>query len=88
MIGILSQTFDFKTDKDPRFKNHNSYIAASYVRFLESAGARVVPILYDESRKSIKEKVSKLNGLLFPGGGGNYVISGILALDQIKRLND
>ena len=27
-------------------KGEGSYIAASYVKYLESAGARVVPILY------------------------------------------
>ncbi|MPD03099.1 hypothetical protein E2C01_098717 [Portunus trituberculatus] len=26
--------------------NYSSYIAASYVKFYESAGARVVPVLY------------------------------------------
>lgn len=39
-LGILAQESDFKTFE--RFGR--SYIAASYVKFLESAGARVVPI--------------------------------------------
>ena len=37
LAGILSQ----------KEKNEDySYIAASYVKFIESAGARVVPIMY------------------------------------------
>jgi hypothetical protein len=40
--GILSQELtDYMQDK---FGDYTSYIAASYVKHVESAGARVVPI--------------------------------------------
>lgn len=42
--GILAQE---NLDNDPHARG-SSYIAASYVKHLESAGARVVPIQYDE----------------------------------------
>jgi len=61
IIGVLTQPF--KGDA----KKH--YIVASYVKYLESAGARVVPIFYDEERAKLVTLVSKLNGLLFTGGG-------------------
>jgi len=44
IIGILTQPSSWPTMYDPE---EYSYIATSYVRYLESAGARVVPIKYD-----------------------------------------
>lgn len=43
--GILSQEY-YAGTKPPTPANL-SYIAASYVKFVEGAGARVVPILYE-----------------------------------------
>ncbi|KAF5197199.1 Gamma-glutamyl hydrolase [Thalictrum thalictroides] len=45
-----------------------SYIAASYVKFVESAGARAIPIVYDESQAIIVEKLSLVNRVPFIGG--------------------
>lgn len=43
LIGVLSQEISYYLDgKYP--DQYNSYIAASYVKFLEGGGARVVPI--------------------------------------------
>jgi len=61
---------------------------SAYVKFMESAGARVVPILFDEPEDVIIEKVSKLDGVLYPGGGGDYINSGQIVLDHIKKSND
>lgn len=47
------------------------YIAASYVKYLESAGARVVPLLHNSTAQQLTDKFSKINGLLFPGGGAD-----------------
>ena len=44
------------------------YIAASYVKWLEAAGARAVPILYTDSNETIHGKLSAVNGVLLPGG--------------------
>jgi hypothetical protein len=43
-IGVLAQ--ELVTESDPQLDTGVSYIAASYVKFLEGAGARVVPIMY------------------------------------------
>jgi hypothetical protein len=40
---VLAQ--ELLLESDPEFNTHVSYIAASYVKFLEGAGARVVPIM-------------------------------------------
>lgn len=43
MIGVLSQEISFYLDgKYPG--QYKSYIAASYVKFVEGGGARVVPV--------------------------------------------
>lgn len=62
IIGVLDQ---------PSLSRGNvTIIAASYIKFLESAGARVVPIRYASLDKDgIVSLFNSINGLLFPGGG-------------------
>lgn len=43
IIGILAQE-TFSIEKYFPDENYESFIAASYVKFIESAGGRVVPI--------------------------------------------
>lgn len=50
---------------------NESYIAASYVKFIESGGARAVPILYDAPRSEVERIFNAVNGVLIPGGGQN-----------------
>ena len=50
---------------------HSQYIAASYVRWLESAGARTVPLSYYASDDEADDVFEQVNGALFPGGGAN-----------------
>ncbi len=60
VIGILSQ---------PVSDNSYQYIAASYVKWLESAGATAIVIPYDADESLTREIFSQINGVLFPGGG-------------------
>lgn len=62
VIGILSSPND---ESDP---TQGSFIIDYYVKFLEAAGARVVPIIYDQPQESLDNLQSKLNGVLFTGG--------------------
>ncbi|CAH6777393.1 gamma-glutamyl hydrolase [Phodopus roborovskii] len=64
IIGILMQKCHTKEMK----KLGKYYIAASYVKYIESAGARVVPIRLDLSRKNYAHIFKSINGILFPGG--------------------
>lgn len=65
IIGVLAQhTF-------APAPNRTSYIAASYVKFLEAAGARVVPIKIDQPLEEYKRLFNSINGILYPGGGVN-----------------
>lgn len=47
----------------------DTYIPASYIKYLEQAGARVVAVRAGEPEKYYHDLFSKLNGVLFPGGG-------------------
>eukprot|EP00117_Sycon_ciliatum_P007047 scpid55287/ scgid10315/ Gamma-glutamyl hydrolase; Conjugase; GH; Gamma-Glu-X carboxypeptidase len=62
VIGVLSQ-------HDSEIDPHTMYIAASYVKFVESAGARVVPVMTNLTGDEYTTLFGKLNGLLLPGGG-------------------
>lgn len=48
-----------------------SYIASSYVKYIESAGGRVVPILTTFDSTTVEEIFTKVNGLLIPGGAAD-----------------
>jgi len=51
------------------------YIAASYVKYIESAGGRVVPILYDSPQSELLTLFNQVNGVLFPGGGAEISVN-------------
>ena len=44
-----------------------------YVKWLEQAGARVVPLKYDASAEELKPILDSLNGILLTGGGAPLV---------------
>nr|APR64465.1 hypothetical protein [Populus tomentosa] len=67
VIGILSHPGDGASGRLNNATNA-SYIAASYVKFAESAGARVIPLIYNEPREILFEKLNLVNGVLFTGG--------------------
>jgi len=59
-----------------KFDNYTTYIMATFVNFLESAGARVIPLIATESEAVTLDKLSRVNGVLFPGGDGDYLAYG------------
>ena len=63
VIGIYTQTCD-EDDID----HFESYISASYIKFIEMSGAQVVPIYSFSSQAQIAALLPKINGVLFPGG--------------------
>ncbi len=60
VVGILSQPYW----NDPQ----QHYIAASYVKWVESGGAISIPIPYDADENLVREIFTQINGILFPGG--------------------
>ena len=75
VIGILTHPSSNET------RGH-SYIAASYVKWLESGGARVVPILYDLPEASLRTLLESLNGALFTGGEAAFIEKDGVTLTQ------
>ena len=84
IIGILDQNYD--SDK-------KTYIAASYVKWVESAGARVVPLFYKSwSVETMESMLKNINGVIFPGGGmsfsGKYLSQLVTIFNYAKKAND
>ncbi|KAL6543326.1 Gamma-glutamyl hydrolase [Orobanche hederae] len=71
VIGILSHPGDGASGRLNNASNI-SYIAASYVKFVESAGARVIPLIFNEPTEVLHEhlqsKLNLVNGVIFTGG--------------------
>ena len=57
----------------------NEFFDSSYVKFLEQAGARVVPIFIQRDEAYYRRMFNLTNGLLVPGGAANLAESGVLA---------
>ncbi|KAL2085289.1 hypothetical protein ACEWY4_018609 [Coilia grayii] len=70
IIGVLAQEL-----KNPE-PYGNSYIAASYVKTLESAGARVVPVMVNRPEEEYHQLFNSINGILLPGGAAHLMTSG------------
>ncbi|XP_059469922.1 gamma-glutamyl hydrolase-like [Neocloeon triangulifer] len=76
IIGVLSQELSRSLENEWGELNYTSFIAASYVKFLESAGARVVPIKINREMSYYTDVINSINGLLIPGGANFYNTSG------------
>ena len=66
--------------------NASSYVGASYVKWVESAGARAAPVLLGRDVRYYREEVfDKMNGLLIPGGGVSLFNSGGEKMHRYQR---
>ncbi|XP_076663710.1 gamma-glutamyl hydrolase-like [Andrena cerasifolii] len=70
IIGIVAQELNGHLNRTYGDK-YSSYIAASYVKFVEGAGGRVVPIWIGRRYAYYEDIMGKINGVLWPGGGTN-----------------
>ena len=79
IIGIVSQPLSgggaAAGGADTTTTAGRKYIAASYIKFVESAGARAVPIHYDADAAAVRALVGSVNGVLFPGGSASLLNS-------------
>ncbi|XP_042037412.1 gamma-glutamyl hydrolase 2-like isoform X1 [Salvia splendens] len=90
VIGIVSHPGDGCSGRLSNATNA-SYIAASYVKFVESAGARVVPLIYNEPPEVLYKKLSLVNGVIFTGGSsktGLYFEVVTSIFKDVLRKND
>nr|XP_018896449.1 PREDICTED: gamma-glutamyl hydrolase-like [Bemisia tabaci] len=70
IVGIM--TMDLERSFKVAYPGHDSYIAASYVKAVEGAGARAVPIFIGQSGAYYRKMAESINGLLIPGGGARF----------------
>ncbi|KAI2661348.1 Gamma-glutamyl hydrolase [Labeo rohita] len=70
IIGILTQEVE-----DYMKKFGKTYIPSSYVKYIESGGARVVPIRLNQSSAEHEKIFKSINGLLLIGGSVNLETS-------------
>ena len=64
------------------------YLASSYVKYIESAGARVVPVNYYANTTELDAIFDSVNGFFFPGGGSAFPASAQYVYDRIVKAND
>jgi len=92
MIGVISQPLTDTMKGNSKFLGKTSYIYNTYIQWVESAGARAVPLLYDEDFSITQDKISKLNGVLYCGGSADndepYISFGKQVFDLAKSIND
>ena len=86
VIGVMTQPTEQDPQLGNTYGGR-SYLAASYVvghkcaqnmsltltskKYLESGGARVIPVHYDASKENLTATFHQINGLLFPGGAAS-----------------
>ncbi len=83
VIGIVSQTLEAEMKNDTRFDGYKTYIMKSYVDWVEAVGARVIPLVNGEAENVTFDKLSRVNGVVFPGGDGDYLLYGRTVYEQI-----
>ena len=67
LIGIYTQDSPSSYSRIPG--SDAEYIAASYAKLVESAGARPVPVSYNLGEEDLVNTLESLDGFVFPGGG-------------------
>lgn len=92
IIAIVTHDMKSTFTNDHAWLNsYSTYMSDAYVKFVESAGARAVPLIYkqDTTAADIAEVLSHVNGLLMPGGAGNsaYEAWEEVIYDQALALN-
>jgi gamma-glutamyl hydrolase len=85
IIGVMTQP---TTSTDGDCKGNCLYLAASYVKYIESAGARVVPINYYASKSELDNLFDSVNGFLFVGGGASFPTSAQYIYDKTIAANE
>jgi hypothetical protein len=53
MIGVLSQPIIKAYFNTPEFENATSYILSSYIKWINSAGAKAVPLNYFDNWENV-----------------------------------
>jgi gamma-glutamyl hydrolase len=75
VIGVLAlELASSPVLRDTYGQSYSSYLPASYVKWIESGGARVMPIKIGQNSNYYRSIMSKINGVLLPGGAADINI--------------
>lgn len=92
VIGVLVQ--EISKVFDVLYPNqYDLFVPASYVQWIQSGGARVIPIWSGKSRDYYQNIMSKINGILLPGGNvnktkrGGYAEAAEIIINHAIQLN-
>merc|ERR1711879_15097 len=66
--GAQTNTTLHSSQVSTHTKEYSEYIPASFVRWLESGGARVIAIHYDTDEAELRHLFDSVNGVLLTGG--------------------
>lgn len=66
VIGVLTQPTESNLQAFG-----DAYIAASYVKYVESGGGQAVPVFHNASLSELQRVYDQIDGVLFPGGGSD-----------------
>jgi gamma-glutamyl hydrolase len=58
----------------------------SHVKFLESSGARVVPVFYTDSEEVMQKQLNSINGLYIPGDSSSVMSNKTMA--YVKKVRN
>ncbi|OQR84983.1 gamma-glutamyl hydrolase [Achlya hypogyna] len=83
VIGVFSHPLSH-----PEKNGVHEYIAASYIKWIESAGGRAVRIPFTASEDELRTTLAHVNGLLFPGGDPSPNAQAKFLLDTAIELNN
>eukprot|EP00930_Biecheleria_cincta_P061275 TRINITY_DN46851_c0_g1_i1.p1 TRINITY_DN46851_c0_g1~~TRINITY_DN46851_c0_g1_i1.p1 ORF type:complete len:396 (+),score=38.16 TRINITY_DN46851_c0_g1_i1:47-1234(+) len=86
IIGILTlPCLDFESLTSWCPPGKQAHLPASYVKWVESAGARVVPISHRWGPHELNQAIEHVNGLLLTGGNATYDVSYEKAVTHIVK---
>jgi len=76
IVAVLSQELSRSLRRAYGHLNYTSYIGAAYIKYVEMAGARAVPVLINQPDEYYQTIFRGTNGLLIPGGSTSIRDSG------------
>ena len=86
VIGVFAQQQDSDEPTAELRVSNLSYFAASYVKYLEMAGAQVVPVFGYQEKAYYDQLLPKINGVLFPGTVQISQVEDMISISEIDGL--
>jgi len=84
LIGVVAmEVGGQKLIVDVPITRQQDYFGSSFVKIVEAAGGRAVPVLEDISDADLVSLMSKINGLILPGGDADISDSGYARIAKL-----